>query len=194
MLIKSLRISAVGDLPLTLAETKLHLRVFHDDEDDSIAGMIAAGVDHFERRTGRAFSELTCTFQLSEFPAGDDPIVLPRPPAFLIEGITYSFLGSITTLDPSLYAFDSVSAPALLLPALGHSWPDCDRRAGAVSISFTAGDIAQVPPSIKQALLVWLDLEFHNHSDATAARMRARVDSVLQNFTLRHPGLEGVTV
>lgn len=194
-MIKSLRITAVANLPVTLAEAKNHLRVFHDDDDDSIAAMIGAGVDEFERRTGRAFSELTGTFQLSEFPAGSDPIFIPRPPLVSVAAITYrDDAGGSQSLDSGEYLVDTISSPAILVPAIETEWPATDGRPGAVSISFTAGVLSQVPASIRQALLVWLDLEYHEHSDGTAGRMRARVNNVLQNFTLRHPGLSGVTV
>lgn len=191
---RSLKITGVSSLPVTLQTVKAHLRVLHNDDDSQIGELIAAGVDDFERRTGRAFSRQTGTLSLSEFPDGS--IAIPRPPLVSVESITYVDSGGVQqTLSPADYVVSSVGAPGLVSPVTSlSSWPVALERAGSVVVSFTAGDPAVCSKRIRHALLLWVDLHYHKNDETTAKRIESRIESVLSGQSLRHPGLNSLTV
>ena len=189
---KSLVSTLTGSLPLSLAEAKNHLRVGHNEDDAAIESLIAAGIDEFERRTGRAFSEVSCVLSLDEFP--DGAIYLPRPPVTEVTEISYRDSAGVHVLDELLWYASIGASPAVVIPALDTSWPVTDGRADCVVITYRAGILDKFPPLIRNALLIWLDLEFHEHDDRTAERMRRRIESVLRIVQLQHPRLAGITV
>lgn len=202
---RTLTVLSVGTLPIDLATAKNRLRIRHSDDDSTIAAMIAAGVEEFEQRTGRAFSRITAKFGLSQFPgpqnacqtrlASRDAIAIPRPPLISVESITYlDSDGVMQTLSPSTYVVSTAGAPAMISLAPGYSWPIALVRHDSIVISFTAGDPANISPRIRDALLLWLDLQYHEQNEVTAARIQSRIDSILMNKSLRHSGLESMTV
>lgn len=94
------------------------------------------------------------------------------------------------------YVVDATSSPALIVPTT--SWPaGALDRPGSIVITFAAGNAATVSAQIKNALLVWLDLQYHDQGNeliSSAGRMTTRVETILQNHSLRHVGLAGLTV
>lgn len=202
---RTLTIKSVGTLPIDLQTAKAHLRVVHTDDDNRIASMIAAGVAEFEQRTGRAFSEVTGEYTLSQFPgerlanfapvSTRDSIAVPRPPLISVESIQYTdYRGYAQTLSPSDYVVSAAGSPGMISPAYGAYWPIALVRPASVVINFTAGNPSNCSERIKHALLLWLDLQYHEQNEQTATRIQSRIDSVLMNQALRHPGLESLTV
>ena len=194
---KSLQIATLSDsLPVTLDEAKAHLRVLHDDDDAGITAMIAAGVDEFERSTGRGFRQITGTMYLNQFPDGDDPIVLPRPPLSAVSAISYTdSSGSAGTVTG--FSVDTSNIPGLVSPALGTSWPVSSGRSRSVAVTFTGGDHTTMPRVLKHCLLIWIDLEYHGARDnfaISSERARKRITAQLANHKLRHSGLHGLTL
>src|ERR1700681_82475 len=56
------------DEPLTLEETKTHLRVTNADDDTYISGLITAVRQHLEKIENRCFMTQTLRMQLDSFP------------------------------------------------------------------------------------------------------------------------------
>ncbi len=188
---RSLKILDVTTLPLTLATAKEYLRLLHDDDDTQISNLIAAGVEEFEQRTGRAFSAMSAELRLSEFPCG--AIAIPRPPLVAVSSITYTNpAGEVVTLDSSEYTVDASHAPGLVSTPV--DWPVNLERPGSIVVSFTAGDPDNCSKRILNALLLWLDLNYHDNDGPTAARLTARIDAILSDRALHAPGLQSVTV
>lgn len=75
--------------PVTLVEVKLHARIDHDLEDGLLATFIAAACQHGEQLTGRQFVEAAYELSLDDFPCGEDPIELPKPPLQAVESISF---------------------------------------------------------------------------------------------------------
>lgn len=187
---KSLKISGVGAMPISLAAAKAHLRVLHEDDDAVITNLILAAVDEFEQRTGRAFSAITAQLRLSEFP--DDAIAIPRPPLQAVSSITYTTSAGVVTMPAGDYVVDATHSPGLITHV--STWPAAIDRPGSIVISFTAGNPAACSARIKNAILLWLDLHYHEQKEDTARRTKERIDGILSDRSIHHPDLAGLTV
>ena len=149
--------------PLTLAETKLYLRVDHDDEDAVITRCAVAArqyADGPEGFLGRALVDQTWELTLDAFPVRE--IRIPLPPLIQIVNVFYDDGGGVQQiLDPADYSIDRVNEPGWILPV--GSWPATFDAINAVRICFRAGyvdtsfspAIGSVPEDIKQALLLY---------------------------------------
>lgn len=189
-MLRSLKIVTVGTLPITLATAKAHLRILHDDDDAQITNLIAAGVEEFEQRTGRAFCAITAQLRMNEFPA--EAIAIPRPPLQAVSSITYTTAAGVVTLAAETYTVDATHSPGLITPIT--SWPTAIDRPGSIVVSFTAGNPAACSARIKNALLLWLDLHYHDNKDDTARRISSRIDAILADRCIHAPDLSGLTV
>ena len=150
--------------PLTLAETKTHLRItasITEDDDYVEDTLIPTAVQRGEGATNRAFITQTWDLKLDRFPCGDW-IWMPKPPLLTITSITYiDTAGTSTTWASSNYAVDAPTGPKAqrgrVALAYGVSWPATRPQANAVTIRFTCGygaTAAAVPVRLRRAMLV----------------------------------------
>lgn len=140
--------------PVTLPETKLHLRVDHDDEDQWIDGAINSALGELEAETGRQFITATYTMTLGAFPA---VIKIPRPPLQSVTSITYIDLaGDSQTVTASDYTLVLQPDAPYVLPSFGNAWPSTRDVPEAVTVTFVAGYglAAAVPQELRQALMM----------------------------------------
>lgn len=129
--------------PVSLAETKVHLRVDHTDDDALITSFIEAAVDNLDGWTGilgRCLMEQTWR---QDFDAFGSCLHLPLGPVISISSVT---VGG-DTVDPVSYSLET--------DAGGRSRVEFDgvSASGAASITYKAGYQA-VPPSIKVAIML----------------------------------------
>lgn len=160
-------ITAPAAEPLSLTETKLHLRVTTTDDDTWITDAIQAAREDAEQLTRRAlitqqwratldyfpkygltpFSIIDASgYGLTSFynPAGrlrtGFEIILPFPRLQTVDSITYIDTdGTTQTLASTEYIVDITSEPGRLTPAYGKAWPATQMRINAVTINFTCG-------------------------------------------------------
>lgn len=145
--------------PVTLAEQRLHSVIDADltDDNDLITELIATARVKLEELTGRAFIEQTRTFKIDQFPSGDEPIYLPRPPLISVTSISYvDENGASQTLTVTTdYKVDSTSEPARIVPAYGVSWPSTRSEIDAVTIVAKCGygaPASAMPKTLKLAV------------------------------------------
>lgn len=126
--------------PITLTETKLHLRVDNTDEDVGITAMIAACTAHLDGKDGilgRCLVPQVWDFYLDAFPA--DCIEIPLAPLLSVTSITYTDLdGDTQTVSISDYEVDAASEPGRIVPG-DAGWPSTLDVVNAVKIRFRAG-------------------------------------------------------
>lgn len=139
---------------VSLAETKLHLRVEHDVDDALIEGLMAAAtanIDGPDGWLGRCIGEQTLEAGLDGFVY--DPIALPFPPIIDVEGIRYEAVGGgWHDVDPAVFEIRDGRVGT----AWGKSWPSTRRYRGAsrtVLIRYRAG-YDTVPAPIRVAILM----------------------------------------
>jgi uncharacterized phiE125 gp8 family phage protein len=143
----------VGE-PLTLAETKAHLRIDGSAEDDLISALIRTVREHLERETGLALLTRTFRLYLDDWPRSR-VIQIGRGPVQTIEAVTvYDGDGLPDEIDASGFVLDGQARPArLVLPARPHP----GRAINGIEIDFSAGfgaAGADVPDTLKRAMLL----------------------------------------
>lgn len=143
--------------PITVAEAALHLRLDTSSpfvEERYVSTLITVARRYCEQYLQRSIGTQTRTLTLDAFPAGATPIVLPYPPVYSVQSVTY--------LDEA-GALQSVTGIRLsegrIEPAYGQTWPVARQVIGAVNIDYTAGYISggspdDFPLEIKQAMLL----------------------------------------
>jgi uncharacterized phiE125 gp8 family phage protein len=160
--------------PVTLAEAKAHCRVDHDDDDARISAYIAAARNDCEEWTARAFITQTWELVIDEFPTNE--IMIPKPPLQSVTSIKYDDgAGVEQTLGITDYEVDAASQPGWIVPVIT-GWPtSLWTGINAVRIRYVAGYdpdtnspidyAANVPPSIKQAMLLQIGEYYDNRED-----------------------------
>lgn len=165
--------------PLTLTETKAHLRVDTTDEDALIDRLIAVAVADIDGADGwlnRAIMTQTWDLWLDGFPsAGKRQIGVPLPTLQSVTSIIYIDIEGVTqTLATSVYDVFGVGGtqPARIAEAHGQSWPSTRRQSDAVTVRFVAGygdATTDVPEDIRHALLLMVG-HLYEHREAVAER------------------------
>lgn len=175
--------------PLTLAETKAHLRVDTGIDDTLIAGLIRIVREYLERQTG--LSLLTRTFRL--YLDGWPParvIQIDRGPVQTIEAVTvYDAEGAPVAVDAAGFVLDGQARPArLILPRQ----PQPGQAINGIEIDFSAGfgaAGADVPDTLKRAMLLHAALlyEFRGavSPDDQPAAVPAGYDRLIAPFCRR---------
>ncbi len=150
--------------PVTLAETKEHLRVTDAADDAFIAGVLAAAVRAVEARGGLAL--MTQGWRLTLDAAPDETLILPLAPVQSVDAVTVS----AAAVDPSAYEV-ALGAPSRLRVAA--PWPTPARAIDDVAIDFTAGyaAAADVPGPLKHAVLMLAAHFYENRESAGEARV-----------------------
>ncbi|APW60478.1 head-tail connector protein [Paludisphaera borealis] len=153
--------------PVTLAEAKLHARIYGDltDDDALVTSLIVAAREKLEAMTSRSFISRTLTATFDGFPSCASGVLrLPYPPLQSVASITYADeSGAAQTLDPSVYTV-SDGTPGLVMLANGKSWPAAAKQIASVKVQFVAGygatadDVPEVAKLIIRILVAsWFD-------------------------------------
>jgi uncharacterized phiE125 gp8 family phage protein len=145
--------------PVTLAETRTHLRVTHSYHDSLIAGYIFTARQWIEDVTGRAFLTKTLEMTMDAFP-WDGVILLPRTPVASISSVKYvDGAGVLQTIDSADYQLDANTIPSRLVPAYEKSWPTPRGTVGCVQVRFVAGG-TDMPWPLRQAILLHVEGQY----------------------------------
>lgn len=125
--------------PVSFDEAKRHCRVDGDAEDILLSSLILAARLHVERSLDLALISQSWSLFLDRWP--DAPFVeLPLGPLISVDAVRlYSPSDSFVTIDPGLFAVDTVSRRPRLARHEGQSWPLPGRNVNGIEIAFTAG-------------------------------------------------------
>ena len=157
--------------PVTLAETKLHLRVDHNDEDGLINSLIKLARQDVERMCNLALITQTWDWSMDAWP--DRLFSIPLWPLQNVTSIRWKNLaGTETTIDAGNYIVDASSRPGRVSLNAAYSWPTDELYPlAAVTIQFTAGfgaDGASVPERYRQAILLLVGHYYENREAVLA--------------------------
>ncbi len=152
--------------PVTLDETKTHLRVTDTSEDTLIGGLITAAREYAELVTGRAFITRAYTLTL---PA-TATITLPFPYLVAVTAVTYTLPGDVDhPLGYEINAAYTVNAfPSQAVVTID----PLPVQAVTVKVCYTAGfgtAATSVPRTLRQALLLLVG-HWYTNRETTGAR------------------------
>ena len=94
--------------PVSLAEAKAYLRVEHDDDDDTIAALIAGARVHVEAQTRRALITQTWRLSRDAWPSNGRIAVLPAPLRELVAARIHKLDGTTQAIDADAFAVDTI--------------------------------------------------------------------------------------
>jgi uncharacterized phiE125 gp8 family phage protein len=144
--------------PITLDETKTHLRIDHDDDDNYIEGLITAAREYVEALIDRTIITTEWRMTFDAFPF---EIILPRPPvSTYVSAVTVTYKNAYQntiTLPSTEYRVDRLSTPGVIRPPYEKSWPPHLTDQNSVTVEWYAGygtTQASIPRAIKHALLM----------------------------------------
>lgn len=154
--------------PVTLAETKEHVREDRTIEDNILTTYIIAAREHCEAFCKRVFVTTVSDVIFDHFPNRDTGthhpaffqgrnIFLPRPRLQTVDSIKYIDTDGVEqTWSSSNYVVDVSTEPGRVFPIPSKVWPETESsRDAAVTIRFTHGygSAANVPSIVKLAIM-----------------------------------------
>lgn len=140
--------------PLTLVETRAHLRLDTEDEDALLLGLIATAREHLERETGLSLITQGWRLCLDRWP-DDGILTLAHGPVRLVTSlIVYDGEGTPQAVALDGHLLDGEARPARL-------WlrdvPQPGRTLNGIEVDFETGlgaTGAEVPDTLKRAMLL----------------------------------------
>ena len=185
--------TAAATVPLSLTETKLHLRVDGSADDSLITALISAARDYVETTTSRSLINQTFYYYIHDWPSAGY-IPLPRPPLSSVTGVTYvDDDGATTTWGTANYYADTINTPGMVVLEDDADWPDDDLRAtNAIRVEYVAGygtAGTQVPQAIRQAMLMAIGHWYENReyavtTGAVPKTLPLAVDALLATYRI----------
>ena len=147
--------------PLTLAAAKAYLRVEHNDEDESIAALIAAARLLVEAQTRRALIAQSWRLVLDAWPPDGRIAVRPAPLQSLAAARVYDAGNVAHALDVQGFAADGAASSLNFVP---WSMMQPQRAASGIELDVVCGygdDALAVPEALRQAIRIlvahWYD-------------------------------------
>lgn len=155
-----------GTQPVSLTETKIHLKQEEDSDDSLIRGIIRAATKKAQNVTKRQFIEATYESRFDRFPV---EFHLPRPPLLSVVSIKYIDMdGNEQTFDSAKYSVDTFQTIGRVVLKSGESWPSVDDDINVVRIQWKAGygtKQSDVPDDIKSAILLTIGHLYEHRED-----------------------------
>lgn len=199
--------SAPGDLPVSLNEAKIHLRVDQDHDDALITGMIESARILCEQTTGLALISRNYDLYLDVWPGTSlsgwwdgvregadslDPVRqlnLPRPPLVSVTDIvTLDEQENETVFPAESYYVDTYGIPGRIVLKKDASPPLPIRHASGIRVAFTAGYGSapeNVPAALRHGILRIVAHLYQNRGDVPEQALRlSGADQVFQPFRL----------
>lgn len=174
--------------PVTVDTLKEHLRIVTTDEDTILAQYLAAARVHVGNATGRSLCTETRETTLGAFPEVSSLLVFGASPVASVTSVKY--------LDEDLaeqtwssveYTTDLTSERAAIIMKDAYSWPTTGEASNAVRIRYVSGQaLADVPPTLKQAVLFLAAHWYTNREPVTSAGSVSEIPMALDALITSH--------
>lgn len=154
--------TAANQLPVSLQEAKLHLRIASEDLDDGVDLALRAAVEYCEAVTGRV---LRVSYTVVQSYAGWPclPVRFDWNPAYSISHVKYYDAdNTLQTVSSSLYRLSQGNAASVLEFDEDFTYPTFYDRRDAVQVTYLAGyaTVSDVPACAKHAVLLALERDW----------------------------------
>lgn len=154
-----------GRFPVTLAEVRQQLRIFHQEQDRMLERYIDAATQAVENYLQRALISRQYIAYLNRFL---DPIYLRFPPVISLESLEYmDVAGFYQSVDSSVYFLENLTAPASITLLEGQHYPQSTKHPRAIRITYTSGYgtlVNDVPEDIRVGILAVINAFYDNAS------------------------------
>ncbi len=171
--------------PVSLAETKAHLRIDGTAEDALLQSLIITSRLHIEAALGLALITQSWGCFLDRWPKAGRLVLPLRPVAAISHVRIWSDDGTSETLDPARFLLDGQGAPPRLV-ALDSTLDLARRRAiNGIEIGFTAGfggAPEDVPATIRHALLLLVAHWYENREPVQIGQSVAAVPAMVSEL------------
>jgi uncharacterized phiE125 gp8 family phage protein len=166
--------------PISLEETKQHLRVDIEDDDSLILNLIVTARQYAETVTHRALISQTWKYYLDEWP-DCDYIELPFPPLQTVSSVKYTDYNLTTTTMTvtTEYVVETNKEPGRVVLAYGATWPTATLHVTSpIEIIYTCGygTPDDVPQSLKSAMLIDLADLYENRESIITGQPVSHLD------------------
>lgn len=156
--------------PITLAETKQHLKTVDiNTEDDFVTTLIKAATNFAQEYTYRQFITATYEQYFDEFPANE--FKLEKPALQSVTSIKYQDSDSAEqTLSTDIYEVNDKSSIGTVRLKDGQSYPATDNVYNAIIVRFKAGygdSVTDIPDLLRSTLKLMVSHLFENREFVT---------------------------
>jgi uncharacterized phiE125 gp8 family phage protein len=177
-------VTAPTELPLTLEEVKLQLRIDGNEEDALLTGLIQAATEHVQNITNRQLMPATYELSLDRLNAS---IPLPRPPFAAITTLTaIDEVGQVVEFEADTHFTSDYTSDAATVYGVADSlW--FDNSYTGVKVTYEAGypTAADIPALIKQAMLLIIGYLYNNREDVNDRFPKAS-ENLLNSYRIRN--------
>jgi uncharacterized phiE125 gp8 family phage protein len=157
--------------PVSLTDTKNHLKVEVSTDDTLIGALIQSAREIVEQFTRRALMSQTWELQIDSFTESE--YALEKTPVQSITSVKYIDQNGVEqTLSAAYYTLDQASEPNKILQASGYTWPSVRGFTNDVKIRFVSGyaSAALVPAALRSAILLIVGHLYENREDVVVGR------------------------
>ena len=152
----SILLTAPAVEPVTLDEAKAFLRVEHNDDDETIAALVAGARIHIEAQTRRALISQGWRMSADAWPQDGRLHVRPAPLQALEAARVYDFGGVAHDVDLQAFVADLADSALIFAPNFA-PWalPAPGRLAAGIELDVTVGygdAVIDVPEALRQAI------------------------------------------
>lgn len=183
-------IQAPAGEPVSLAEAKAHLRLVGSDDDPLVASLVTAARRVVEARSGLCLIAQGWMCFRDRWPE-NGVIELPVGPLLTLDEIgVYGEDDQKAVIDPAHYLVDAASRPPRVLLRGSRLWPPAGRAVNGIGIRLQAGfgaTAAEVPPPLRQAVLMLVAHFFAQRGDEAGPALPAGLGALLDPFRLVRP-------
>jgi uncharacterized phiE125 gp8 family phage protein len=160
--------------PLSLAEAKAHLRIYHSDDDTFVSTLITTARRLIEQRYDLCVMQQNWSLFLDDWPEGGIFEVPLQPLLSVIDIKTYGDSDTPATIDPAHYFLDQASTPPRIALRRGRVFQPPGRSVNGIEVKLVMGfgaTAASVPAEAKQAMLIAIADWFANRGDEKTGRL-----------------------
>ena len=174
--------------PISINEVQQHLRLGTVDADEQaeIQVMIASATEMAENYCNRSFTSSTALVHFDRFPSSEETPLVVHADVTGSLVVEYYDTSNVQQTYSTTRLINNAGRTKVY-PAFGEVWPyDCNNLPSNIVATFTQGDTANVPSSVKSAVLLMVADLYENRENDVVGAVVSKLTSMTSNRLL-HP-------